>query len=135
MPDPKAPLFAYGSLQLPQVFEAVTGQSREGVPAVLRGFRRTRLEGFGFPAIIPAPQEETSGVVYLSLDTDAWGRLDDFEDDFYERKVVSVLLADGTCIEGCAYVLADDFRHLSLDLPWSLDDLHPETVSELLARL
>ncbi len=135
MSERPALLFAYGSLQLPEVFEAVTRQSRDGLPAVLEGFRRTKLKGFGFPAIVPVAGMETSGLVYTALEEDAWRRLDAFEDDFYDRKTVRVRLASGAVLEAQTYVLSHQFLHLSLDESWSLDDLDTETLHKLLARL
>ena len=135
MPDSRGSLFAYGSLQLPEVFEAVTRQSRKGVPAVLRDFRRTKLKGFGFPALRPALGIETSGVLYPALDEDAWRRLDAFEDDFYQRRAVTIHLSDTSLCLAYVYVLADGFLHLSLDEPWSLSDLDQTTIQHLLERL
>lgn len=128
-------LFAYGSLLLPEVFEAVTRQSRDGVPAVLDGFRRTKLKGFGFPAILPEAGMDTSGLIYTALEGAAWRRLDAFEDDFYDRKSVLIRLASGELLEAQTYVLSHRFLHLSLDESWSLDDLDRETLHQLLARL
>lgn len=128
-------LFAYGSLQLPEVFEAVTLNKPEGTPAVLKHFQRTKLKGFGFPAILPVLGEETSGVFYPRLGADVWRRLDAFEDDFYERKAVAVQLADGSWGQASTYVLSETYRHLSRDEAWSLDDLDFQTIQDLLARL
>lgn len=135
MSDGPCSLFAYGSLQLQAIFEAVTQQSREATPAVLEGFRRTQLRGYGFPAIIPAPGMTTPGRIYPALEEDAWRRLDAFEDDFYDRKIVMLRTANGAFHEAYTYVLSPRFLHLSLDEPWSLDQLDPETVQRLLARL
>ena len=135
MSERPASLFAYGSLQLREVFEAVTRQSRDGVPAVLEGFRRTKLKGYGFPAIVPGAGMETSGLVYTALEEDAWRRLDAFEDDFYDRQIVMIRLASGVLHEVQTYVLSHQFLHLSLDESWSLDDLDTGTIQQLLARL
>lgn len=135
MSDQASSLFAYGSLQLTEVFEAVSLESREGVPAVLADFQRTKLRGFGFPALLPIPGVQTAGILYRSLGSDAWQRLDAFEDDFYERREVTVRLLDGALCEAFTYVLSGQYRHLSLDQEWSLDDLHSETIRDLLARL
>lgn len=133
--SPKRALFAYGSLQLRQVFESVTGCSRQPVPAVLEGYRRTRLQGFAFPAILPDPEASTDGVLYSELDDHAWLRLDAFEDDFYDRISVTVTFAGGEISESDVYVLRDDQAYLSLNVPWSLDDLGGEGLSGLLARV
>lgn len=135
MPDSRASLFAYGSLQLPEIFEAVTQRSQEGVPAVLRGFRRTKLRGFGFPALLPAQGAETPGILYPLLDEDAWRRLDAFEDDFYQRTAVTVHLTDTSLRPAHTYVLAESFLHLSLDASWALNDLDQATIRNLLERL
>lgn len=135
MSDNSSSLFAYGSLQLQEVFEAVTRQAFKGAPAVLEGFRRTRIRGFGFPAIIPAAGAETSGMVYHGLGAEAWRRLDAFEDDFYERKLVMIRSANGALFEAHTYVLSPCFSHMSLDEPWTLGDLDSATVQTLLARL
>ena len=135
MSDFPRSLFAYGSLQLGNVFEAVTRQSLTGAPATLEGFQRTKLKGFGFPAIIPASGMQTPGLIYSGLLEEAWHRLDAFEDDFYERLRVIIHLANGEWIEADTYVLAKHCHHLSMNEPWSLDDLDPETIQTLLARL
>lgn len=135
MPDSCCSLFAYGSLQLPEIFEAVTHQSGKGIPAILRGYRCSKLKGFGFSAIFPALGEETPGVLYRSLDPDAWRRLDAFEDDFYDRQLVRIRLGDGSICKAYTYVLSNQCLHLYLNEPWSLDDLDCGTVQDLLERI
>lgn len=123
MADDSGALFAYGSLQCRDIFGAVTGERRLGVPATLPGYRCVQLRGFSYPAVIPSDGALTSGVVYSDLSPELWARLDAYEDDFYERKCMRMLLDGGETSSVFVYVLAASSMDLALDTPWSLDDL------------
>jgi gamma-glutamylcyclotransferase (GGCT)/AIG2-like uncharacterized protein YtfP len=135
MHDDDAALFAYGSLQVPEIFEAVTGLDLNGIPGCLDGFRCVQLRGFGFPGLIAAANAKTSGLIYRGLTLEAWQRLDAYEDGFYERRVLTAKLSGDEKIQVHVYVLAEEGLRLALNSDWSLANLDEATVRGLLSRL
>ena len=135
MHDADAALFAYGSLQVPEIFEAVTGLDLKGVPACLEGFRCVQLQGLGFPGLVVAANAKATGLVYRGLTLEAWQRLDAYEDDFYERRVVTAMLSSDEKIEVQVYLLAEEGLQLALNADWTLANLDEATVRSLLSRL
>lgn len=85
-------LFAYGTLMVPAVFEAVCGPAARSRPALLHGYARYRVRGHAFPGIVPAPGTVTDGVLLEPVDDAMWSLLDAFESDFYVRERVTVEL-------------------------------------------
>jgi gamma-glutamylcyclotransferase (GGCT)/AIG2-like uncharacterized protein YtfP len=135
MIETHASLFAYGSLQLPEIFRAVTDMGLPSVPAVLDGYRRTSLRGFEFPGLYPDSSAITEGVLYQGVSAEAWLRLDRFEADFYERRTLSVRLAHGVSQQAEVYVLREASWALRLDLPWTLADLSDSEIKSLLSGI
>lgn len=61
-------------------------------PAILHDFRRHKVKGADYPAILPTPDSTVRGTVVTGLtDGDIW-RLDIFEGDEYERRRVRARL-------------------------------------------
>ncbi len=115
-------LFAYGTLQLPEVMLAVTGRAFAAHAARLDHFSRHRLRGKSFPGIRPAPGSSVHGLLFVGIDTPAQQRLDDFEDSFYRREPVTVATADGKEWKAQAYVVQEPYFGLLLPEEWSLED-------------
>ena len=115
-------LFAYGTLQFPEVMEAVTGRRFPGVEATLRGHLRRRLEARPYPGIVAREGEETPGRVYREIDPRSLARLDVFEGRIYDRRRVQVRTAGGALVEAWAYVLAEPYAHLLSPEPWDARD-------------
>jgi gamma-glutamylcyclotransferase (GGCT)/AIG2-like uncharacterized protein YtfP len=88
-------LFTYGTLMDSAVWQRVVQRDFPCVPAVLSGYEARRLRGFAFPGLVEAPESVTQGLLYRGLDAAAMQRLDDYEDDFYERIAVTVQTAAG----------------------------------------
>ena len=67
-----------------------------------------------FPAIIEGDRHDrVAGVLYVGLDDRAWRRLDRFEGDLYERRLVRIATRDAF-----TYVLAGTWRHRLAAEPW-----------------
>ena len=62
-----ARLFAYGTLMVPSVAEAVLGRRPLSLPATLDGYARFRVWGEDFPGVIPCADHSTTGVLYTGL--------------------------------------------------------------------
>jgi gamma-glutamylcyclotransferase (GGCT)/AIG2-like uncharacterized protein YtfP len=84
------PLFAYGTLALPSVLEALLARPVGGVPATLMGWKRYRVQGALYPAVVAAPGASTPGVLYLGLAADEISLLDRFEGALYVRRTLEI---------------------------------------------
>lgn len=83
-------LFAYGTLEFPQVMRALTGRRFRTSPACLKGHVRLTVRGAVYPGLTPRAGGEVSGTLYRGLDRKAIRRLDAFEGPLYRRRVVRV---------------------------------------------
>lgn len=112
-------LFAYGTLMCGDIMADVAGVHLRGEPASLRGYRRRRVAGEHYPALVPdADGGCVEGVIYRDVPPAAWARLDRFEGAMYAREPVRVTLADGTWIEAGTYVARDTFVSCVTEHEW-----------------
>ena len=104
--DPTNPTacFTYGSLMSADIMRAVTGVRAAHCSATLDGYRRHPVIGAEYPGMVACAGDQVRGVLYLDLPPAAWPRLDRFEGEEYERRVVEVALADGTVSRAGTYV-------------------------------
>jgi gamma-glutamylcyclotransferase (GGCT)/AIG2-like uncharacterized protein YtfP len=113
-----AALFAYGTLEFPEILEIVAGRPFESVrPAFAEGYRRNMLAGRRYPGIRPDASTRTDGVLYLDLDSDAMHRVDRFEGDVYDRREVRVN-ADGRDEVAYTYVVKSEYSGLLEPSGW-----------------
>ncbi len=113
-------IFVYGTLQLAEVMEAVTGKRFQGTSATLYGYSRFSLRGVTYPGIVPDETGKTCGILYMGVDEHSLGLLDSFEGEQYERRSVTVKTSLGEVREAFVYVVAEKYRHLVTGEPWSL---------------
>ncbi len=114
-------LFAYGTLMWTEVLESVIGRPLAGVPATLPGYRRIRIKGVHYPAVISSGNDEVTGVLYDGLSEADFRNLDRFEGEEYERLTV--------CVAGKAaevYVLSPAWMHLADTRSWHPEDMEAE---------
>jgi gamma-glutamylcyclotransferase (GGCT)/AIG2-like uncharacterized protein YtfP len=127
-------LFAYGTLEIPAVMEAVTGRRFPFAPGILSGFARFRVSGEPYPALVPAPSACTAGVVYTAVDAASLELLDGFEGDLYERRPVHVRVTAGGHISAYAYIVsADRVGRISAE-PWERARFVADRLSEYLEQ-
>ncbi len=111
--------FAYGTLILAEVWQAVVGCHLEPLKATLGGYARFRVRNTPFPGIIAAPTvEPLEGKLYLGLDPKLLSLLDQFEGSLYCRQLVNVRASDGHQYRANAYVVRPENRRLLTDEPW-----------------
>lgn len=108
------PLFVYGSLCDPRVRRAVLGHEAADLePAVLEGYRRVWLLGFGYPFIVPSLGSAVEGLLLFGLSAQDYDRLDEYEGvalGEYRRAVVEVTLrATGRPVRAYAYLVGPLF--------------------------
>lgn len=126
-------LFAYGTLQLPEVMRAVTGREFAARPARLAHYSRHCLRGRSFPGIRPNPGASVDGLVFLGTDPQTLRQLDAFEDSFYYRDAVTVRLDDGSECTAQAYIVREDSYGLLLPEAWSLEDFRRKHLRRFLS--
>jgi gamma-glutamylcyclotransferase (GGCT)/AIG2-like uncharacterized protein YtfP len=102
-------LFAYGTLQFPEVTRAILGRALAGVPAVLAGYRRARARSADFPGLIACPGGSVDGVVYRGVSDADLETLDAFEGELFDRRRVSVAPEGEESVFVFAYVVAPAF--------------------------
>jgi gamma-glutamylcyclotransferase (GGCT)/AIG2-like uncharacterized protein YtfP len=115
-------VFTYGTLMFPEIWRAVVGRGFETLPATARGYAVFRVRDAVFPGITPAVRDSAvRGVAYLDVDNPSLQRLDAFEDDFYQRRAISIVCDDGRSIDAQAYVVPPENRHVLTNEQWDRD--------------
>jgi gamma-glutamylcyclotransferase (GGCT)/AIG2-like uncharacterized protein YtfP len=112
-------VFTYGTLMFPEVWQTVVGRLFETVEGTISGYKILRVKDAVFPGIAAASDTKAvRGVVYLDVNASSVARLDKFEDDFYQRKTLSVDCDDGRQRAAEAYVVPPTNFHVLTDEPW-----------------
>lgn len=132
MPD--IHLFAYGTLQVPEVMRAVTGAAFPARPARLVGYARYALRDRSFPGLRAEAGAVTAGLLYGGIDAGALLRLDGFEDDFYRRETLLVAPEAGPPVAAEVYVVPPEHYSLLLPRPWNLDEFRRAALQEFMGR-
>ncbi len=110
--------FAYGTLELSEVMEAVTGRVFPARDALLRGFARALLAERAYPGVVERADAETTGILYEAVDERAFALLDRFEDAFYERRQALVEVGGGERVSAFVYVIPPAHAGLLTSTPW-----------------
>lgn len=111
-------VFAYGTLEIPAVMEAVTGRRFAGREARVAGFARHRLRDRIYPAAVPAPGAVLAGRLYEGVDAATLARLDRYEGRLYARRPVLAELPEGGTRAAEIYLLAEGQHGLLLPEAW-----------------
>lgn len=127
-------LFAYGSLQIPEVFATVTGQQVQGLPTRVEGYARYRLKGLPYPGLVAEPNSMTHGMLYHDLNAESWMRLDQFEDIFYRREILEVWSPELGTIRAKGYVIPPGESRRIDWREWSLEEFRREHLADFMRR-
>mgnify|MGYP002624693902 FL=1 len=127
-------LFAYGTLMFPEIWRRIADRDFDSVPATLSGFAVFRIRRDLYPVMVPDSTRVVTGLVYRDLDAAMIGRLDSYESDMYDRVAVEAQLTSGERLACEAYVLAERFRQLRSDQPWTAEWFRREAMAEYLKR-
>lgn len=128
-------LFTYGTLVFPAIMEALTGRHFQSQSVICPSYRRARLVDRVYPGMIAGDSADTTpGILYFHLDPKSVQILDQYEDDFYERRSVRVQSGSGQTYEAHAYVIPESQKHLMTDQPWSPDEFAAVSYHQYLAN-
>lgn len=115
---PVADLFTYGSLMCEDIMAAVAGVSLVCTPAVLPGYCRFLVKNEQYPGVVADAGGTVPGIVYHAITSEGWARLDAFEGEFYDRRLVTVRYAHNTEAQVYCYVFRPEFHHLLTTIAW-----------------
>jgi gamma-glutamylcyclotransferase (GGCT)/AIG2-like uncharacterized protein YtfP len=115
-----------------EVMEIVAGRRCASQPARLAGFRRRRVRGAVYPALVPDAGETLEGVLWQGLDGPALARIDRFEGAIYERPALDVTLGSGERRGAFVYLLRPEHRSLAGDAPWDEVDFRQRHLRDYL---
>ena len=130
MPD----LFAYGTLCFPAVIETIIGRVPHAASAVLSGYSCRCVFGKPYPGILEVPGSEVPGTLYFDISPSEWSALDDWEDEFYERRRVAVLTPRGEHECDTYAVKAERGEVLSGEI-WTHEAFERDSLAPFLARI
>jgi gamma-glutamylcyclotransferase (GGCT)/AIG2-like uncharacterized protein YtfP len=113
-------LFSYGTLQVPEVMQTVTGRTYEGLPAELPGYAVYTVNQAEYPGVAPQAGSKTAGTLYVGVAPQQLKALDVFEGDLYERRLLEVVTSDGQKSAAWVYVVPARLSSRLSSRPWSL---------------
>jgi gamma-glutamylcyclotransferase (GGCT)/AIG2-like uncharacterized protein YtfP len=114
-------LFSYGTLQLPEVMQALIGHALLSVEGKAFGYARFCFSNRIYPGMVACAGALTAGRVYTGITARIWTILDQFEDPVYERELIEICRSDGTKMRAQAYILTFDQRHLLSSELWEVE--------------
>ncbi len=116
------PVFTYGTLEIPEVMEAVTGQAWASTEAWAKGFAKFLLKGRIYPGMTALPGAVCSGRVYFPIDSRTLEILDAFEDEVYTREHIEVEVEGNRSLQAYAYLIRPQDRACLTATPWQPDE-------------
>ena len=127
-------LFAYGTLMFPEIWRRIANREFDPVPATLTGFAVFRIRGDLYPVMVPDEAQIVVGLVYRDLDAAMIARLDAYESVMYDRVAVEAESTSGERLPCEAYVLAERYRDLRSEQPWTAEWFQREAMAQYLER-
>jgi hypothetical protein len=121
------PLFAYGSLIVPDVLVSLLGRLPESEAAELGGWQARCLRGVPYPGLVADPIASAPGLLVHGLARHERALIDEWESDVYDKVVVRPrVAASAAFVEADAYVLHDP-SHVdpARSDPWTVSILEP----------
>ncbi|MFB3090485.1 MAG: gamma-glutamylcyclotransferase family protein [Gammaproteobacteria bacterium] len=128
-------VFVYGTLLVPSVMQAVTGQTFESDKAILHNYARYKVKGHVFPGIIETENQSVEGILYKDVDKVILQRLNVFESYIYYRKEVMVSLANHKHVPAYTYVIAPEFEDKLTGLAWELEEFTQFHLEKYMERI
>ncbi len=127
-------VFTYGTLQIPAVFQSITGKDFPSNPARLLGYQRYKIKGKIYPATIKSSNGSIDGTLYKNIDKNTLNLLDEFEDICYERCLLEVEV-NGQTENAYVYVTKDKYKCTLSDKEWSLEEFKRRFLKKYLSAI
>jgi gamma-glutamylcyclotransferase (GGCT)/AIG2-like uncharacterized protein YtfP len=126
-------IFTYGSLMFPSVMTAVTGREFSSRNARVKNHARFKVTGESYPGLTPLEGAVTEGVLYLDVDAFSVKRLDDFEEELYERAGISADALDGESLMAQTYLIKPQYRDRLSSEPWDPEHFEKADLIDFMA--
>jgi gamma-glutamylcyclotransferase (GGCT)/AIG2-like uncharacterized protein YtfP len=126
-------LFTYGTLEIPDVIEAVTGRRFSATAAVLEDHARYLLRGETYPGVVWEGGARVTGMLYDGIDDASLALIDLFEGDVYRREPVRVSTDARAGLRAFAYLVPSDRRALLSDRRWDRARFEERHLADFLA--
>lgn len=114
-------LFCYGTLLYPPLLNHLLGGEADVCEACLIGYRCLAVKGEKYPGIVPSAGSSVWGQLVQRVPAGAWHRLDRYEGEFYQRKIVRITLDTGAQAEAWAYVFRQRYSARLAQSAWCYD--------------
>jgi len=125
-------LFTYGTLQIPRIFQRVTGRLFHTTQATLEGHACCCVRGELYPGIKPFYGAKTLGTLYHNVDLQTLKCLDSFEGEYYKRVPVKVRHPNGTQGFAHVYIIQPAYYPILSSHPWRLVDFTQQRQDQFL---
>ena len=122
-------VFAYGTLQIPEVLKSVIGIDLPSLPARLNGYQCFKIKSRTYPGAIKKPNQFIDGILYKEIGDHRLALLDQFEDVLYERSLVDI---EGEIEQAFVYIIMDECRDRLSDEAWSLEEFKRKYLNKYL---
>lgn len=120
-PESHHRLFCYGTLQIPEVLEAVIGHPLQGIHAALPGYTAYQVRRAEYPGLVRSPGNKTSGRLYNHVTPMELNVLDRFEGRLYRRRPQIIVKDSGQRIQAWVYLVTPGRQKQVTAKPWHLD--------------
>lgn len=117
-----AHVFTYGTLEIPEVMEAVTGRAWASAEARATGYAKFLLKDRIYPGMTALPGATCSGRIYYHIDRRTLDVLDAFEDEVYLRERIEVEVVEDRFLQAYAYLIPPRDRECLTSIPWKPDE-------------
>ena len=116
-------VFTYGTLEIPEIMQAVTGRSFESCEARAPHFACFLIKDRTYPGMTSTLGHVTLGRIYLNVDAQSLWLLDQFEDKIYRKETIPVETASrGLSVPALAYIISPEHQNYLSNEPWRRQD-------------
>jgi gamma-glutamylcyclotransferase (GGCT)/AIG2-like uncharacterized protein YtfP len=132
-------IFVYGTLLNDEVLENILGHIPTKCSAQLHGYKRVKVLGEKYPAILPDENSKVDGVILIELSATDLKYLDEYEGMHYERQ--SVLVSAVTSVSGdlnqpcTTYVFRPEYYNLLASEAWSNESFRENHLQRFLREI
>ena len=138
-------LFVYGTLLFPEILEGLTRIPLVTKPAKLQGFKRYRVQGCDYPAVVREMNSLVEGKLVFGIDNQLIDILTFFEGDSY-KKIETTIQLENESLTAAVFIWKDDLDYLAKEdwdsnefkqssLNFYIEEVVPETVKEFYREL
>lgn len=111
-------MFVYGTLLNDEVLEIILGRRPVKRSASLQGYKRVKVSGQRYPAILPDENSKVDGAILTGLSDSDLKHLDEYEGREYEK--VAVVVVAGDVSQRCmTYMFRPEYNDLLSNEAWS----------------